>query len=276
MQPAQPEPGSFRDPSGHIWHVGNRIFRTVKGSAGKSFEAAQFSGLFDVDFVHGAIINTQIVEDASIVSQIDDDFELLLEHDKIGLVNYPYEWCFDQLKQAALFHLEILREALDRDITLSDASAYNIQFIGTTPHFIDMLSFRPYREGEVWNGYRQFCEQFLNPLLLQSEIGVPFNNWYKGTLEGISGQDLIQLLPLRKKLKPKMAAHIWLPATLQKNAEHKNLRQMAAKETRQALRKSSMRNIFVSLYDFSFDSSSYLTRSSISFLLFMRWSPRAR
>lgn len=249
MQSAQPEPGSFRDPSGHIWHVQNRIFRTVKGPARASFEMAKDSGLFDVSFVHGAIINTTINQDPSIIDQIDEDFELLLEHDKIGLVNYPYEWCFDQLKQAALLHLEILREALDRNIALSDASAYNIQFIGTTPYFIDMLSFRPYQEGEVWNGYRQFCEQFLNPLLLQSETGVSFNNWYKGALEGISGQDLIRLLPLRKKLKPKIAAHIWLPASLQKNAEHKSLQQMAAKETRQALPKSSMRNIFVSLYE---------------------------
>ena len=249
MQSAHAEPGSFRDPSGHIWHLNNRIFRTVKGDACAFFKAAKQSGLFDVPFVHGGIINTTIVEDTSIIDQIDDSFELLLEHDKIDLVNYPYEWCFDQLKEAALLHLEILREALDRDIVLSDASAYNIQFCGTTPYFIDMLSFRPYREGEVWNGYRQFCEQFLHPLLLQSELGVPFNNWFKGSLEGISGQDLVKLLPLRKKLKPKIAAHIWLAASLQKNAEQQNLQKMAAKETRQTLPKASMRNIFVSLYN---------------------------
>ncbi len=249
MQSAYVEPGSFRDPSGHIWHLGNRIFRTVKGSACKHFEQAKDSGLFDVEFAHGAIINTKIVTDATIKGKIDGSFDLLLEHDRINLVNYPYEWCFDQLKEAALLHLEILREALDRNIMLSDASAYNIQYIGTTPYFIDMLSFRPYREGEVWNGYRQFCEQFLHPLLLQCELDVPFNNWFKGTLEGISGQDLVRLLPLRKKIKPKIAAHIWLPATLQKNANQKNLQDMAANETRQTLPKASMRNIFVSLYD---------------------------
>ena len=41
--------------------------------------------------------------------------------------------------------------------TLSDATAYNIQFAGSAPVFIDHLSFRPYREGEIWAAHRQFC-----------------------------------------------------------------------------------------------------------------------
>ena len=68
---------------------------------------------------------------------------------------------------------------------MTDASAYNVQFIGPDPVFIDHLSFRKYVDGEFWAGHRQFCEQFINPLLLQSVLGVPHNAWYRGALEGV-------------------------------------------------------------------------------------------
>jgi len=247
MTLAQRENGSFRDPSGSIWKHNGRIFRTVKGAACEGFKKTEASGLFEHTFKHGKLIDTRIIEDKSISNQIEDDFELLLEHSKIPLVNYPYEWSFEQLKDAALFHLEILSEALERNIMLSDASAYNVQFIGPTPYFIDILSFRPYREGEVWDGYKQFCEQFFYPLLLQCELGVAFNNWFKGTLEGISAHDLNQLMPLRKKLKPRIFSHLVLPALLQKNAEKPNIQKRADKNTRASLPKTHLKGIFASL-----------------------------
>jgi hypothetical protein len=47
----------------------------------------------------------------------------------------------------------------------------NVQFGGTRPLFIDLLSIRRYREGEYWLAHNQFCEQFLNPLLLSRVSG---------------------------------------------------------------------------------------------------------
>jgi len=79
-------------------------------------------------------------------------------------VSHPYEWCFAALREAALLHLD-LHVALAAGFTLSDAAAYNVQFQGTRPVFIAHLSLRPYREGELWDGHRHFCMQFLNPLL---------------------------------------------------------------------------------------------------------------
>ena len=108
----------------------------------------------------------------------------LLEHARIGYVSFPYEWSFPALKAAALLHLDLHLELLEHDVTLSDASAYNVQFQGARPIFIDVLSLRRYREGEYWLGHRQFCEQFLNPLLLRALAGVPHNAWYRGSLEG--------------------------------------------------------------------------------------------
>jgi len=244
---ARQDAGSFRDPSGQVWHLEGRIFRTVKASALQSYKCLRESGLLTKKFKYGRVVETLEVSDEATLGYIDDDFEILLEHSKIRTLSYPYEWCFAQLKQAALFHLELILAALDKDMMLSDATAYNIQFEGTQPCFIDILSFRPYQEGEIWNGYKQFCEQFLNPLLLQSELGVPYNGWYRGSLEGISGSDLAKLLPFHKKFKPKIAAHVVLPSSLQARANKDSFKQMASHERRRKLSLLQLRGIISSL-----------------------------
>ena len=50
-----------------------------------------------------------------------------------------------------------------------DGSAYNIQFRGFKPTFIDILSIKEYEDGEYWTAHKQFCENFLNPLILKSK-----------------------------------------------------------------------------------------------------------
>ncbi|MEQ9449238.1 MAG: hypothetical protein RLN70_10090, partial [Rhodospirillaceae bacterium] len=142
----------------------------------------------------------------------------VLEHARVPFISYPYEWSFQALKAAALHHLDLQLLLFDRNVVLSDASAYNIQFIGPRPVFIDALSLRPYVEGEIWGGHRQFCEQFLNPLLLRSVLGVSHNAWFRGSLEGIRTVDLARLIPLRKKLSPSMLSHVVLQAYLENHA----------------------------------------------------------
>jgi ribosomal protein L11 methylase PrmA len=139
----------------------------------------------------------------------------VLEHPRLPFISHPYEWSFEALRTAGLHHLDIHLEILDAGLTLSDASAYNIQFIGTRPIFIDLLSFRPYRDGEMWGGYRQFCEQFLNPLLFCSATGLMPNAWYRGTLEGISTASLRRLLPWRAKLSRRVLLHVVAHAALE-------------------------------------------------------------
>lgn len=146
---------------------------------------------------------------------IDPNVERVLEHPCLDVLSMPYEWSFSLLKEAALFHLDLHIQLLEKGFTLSDATAYNVQFIGPKPIFIDHLSIRPYREGEFWLGHRQFCEQFLNPLLLRSILDIAPNSWFRGTLEGISQGDMNKLLPVHRKLSWRMLSNIVLPARMQ-------------------------------------------------------------
>lgn len=141
----------------------------------------------------------------------------VLEHPRIDFISYPYCWSFHGLQAAGLLTLDLHLHALEHGLTLSDASAYNIQFLGPRPIFIDYLSLIPYEEGQVWLGYRQFCEHFLNPLLLTAKTGVAFQPWFRGTLEGITSADLSAVLPWRAKLNPLVAMHVVVQGRMQQS-----------------------------------------------------------
>jgi ribosomal protein L11 methylase PrmA len=161
----------------------------------------------------------ELINGALLPDGFDEPAVYVLEAPKLPFVSFPYEWPFPALKAAALLHLDIQLTALDHNVTLSDASAYNIQFKGATPTFIDHLSFRRYEDGEMWVGHRQFCEQFLIPLLLRSLFGISHNAWYRGSLEGISVVDFSRLLTWRHYLKKDLLTHIVFQSWLQRSSE---------------------------------------------------------
>ncbi len=210
-------PASFRDPAGHVYDVAGRIYRTVSERAASDYEFVRDSGFLEAGRTNGTIIGAAEV-DASSTGIKENRLVYVLEHPRLDFISYPYEWSFSLLKRAALFHLDLHLQALDSGITLSDASAYNIQMRGVRPLFIDILSLRPYRDGEFWIGHRQFCEQFLNPLLLRAVLGVAHNAWYRGRLEGIDTQSLTQILPWYRKCSWRMLAHVTLQARVQNSA----------------------------------------------------------
>jgi ribosomal protein L11 methylase PrmA len=211
------DPGSFRDPSGFVFRKDNRIFRTVTEHAIEQFDYVKASGLYDLLAEKNLALPVKIVDDENFFPE-NLDICRFLETECLSHISYPYEWSFSQLKAAALCHLDIHLIALDKNVTLSDASAYNIQFRGATPVFIDHLSFVRYEDGEVWRGHRQFCEQFLNPLLLRALLGVTHNSWYRGNQEGITTSDLAVLLRPKHKLRWNVLTHVVLQARLQNAA----------------------------------------------------------
>jgi ribosomal protein L11 methylase PrmA len=209
------EPGSFRDPGGRIYWYGERVLRTVMPSAAKDFEFVEGSGLIPALVERGMLIPQSHLS-LEMLGEAVGDASYLLEHPKLDFISHPYEWPFRGLQAAALLQLDLYLEALKRDVTLSDATAYNIQFEGVRPVFIDRLSFRRYEDGQFWLGHRQFCEQFLNPLLLRSLFGIPHNAWYRGSPEGIGAAELSALLPLRKKLSWRVLTNVVMQGSLQK------------------------------------------------------------
>ncbi|MCJ2187038.1 class I SAM-dependent methyltransferase [Novosphingobium beihaiensis] len=231
------DPGSYRDPAGRIVVDGRRIFRAIFDSGRVTFEAAVSSGVIDACIERGQLLPMNRLP-LETLPTLEHTPCHVIEHPRLDYISYPYEWCFAQLKAAALLHLDLHLDLLAQGFTLSDATAYNVQFIGTRPVFIDHLSIVPYNEGEPWIGQRQFTMQFLAPLILWSKKGIAPNAWYRGSLEGISPEDLLPLLSFKDKLSFTVMAHVVAQAKLHTQAikgNHKSATPPVAQLTRKRL-----------------------------------------
>ena len=215
MSAVATESGSFRDRRGRIFYRSGRVFRTVMPVTLDDYEFVRATGIINSLVAEKKLVGETVV-DGSLLGKQGGDASLVLEHPRLPFISYPYEWPFPALKAAALLHLDIQQAALKKGVALTDATAYNVQFIGSNPIFIDSLSFRRYTNGEYWSGHRQFCEQFINPLLLRSIAGVPYNTWYRGSLEGIPTEDLSNVLPWTSRLSWNVLTNVFMQARLQR------------------------------------------------------------
>jgi hypothetical protein len=202
-------PSSFRDPSGYVFLASGEVYRNIDRSYQDDYEALEQSGLLQKLFDSGLLVRHEEVSGRTF--HHSSTFKVI-KPERIPVVIYPYEWSFSQLQQAALLTLEVLRLSLEHDLILKDASAYNIQFKGFKPIFIDTLSFAKYREGQPWNGYKQFCEHFLAPLYLIHYRGAWYQSLLKINVEGIALPFVSTLLPLTSWFNTAALFHIHLHA----------------------------------------------------------------
>jgi hypothetical protein len=162
-------PGSFRDPSGYVYFRDGEIYRQVNRSYQEDYDRLVDSGLCQ-KLVGGGLLIPHV--EVGLEYAAGERAYQVIKPQQIPFISYPYEWCFSELKDAALLTLEIQQRAFDSGMSLKDCSAYNVQFAGGKPVFIDTLSFERYREGQPWVAYRQFCQHFLAPLALMSYVDI--------------------------------------------------------------------------------------------------------
>ena len=152
--------------------------------------------------------------DTSLLGDDAGRWPLVLEHERVPFVSYPYEWTFSMLQDAAILHLDLLLDALNEGMTMKDGYAYNLQWRGSAPVFIDVPSFERDPDGGPWAGYRQFCQTMLYPLLLQAHKDVPFQPWLRGAINGIEAGHLRNLMSLRDLARAGVLKHVVLHAAM--------------------------------------------------------------
>ncbi len=197
-------PGSFRDPSGSVFRSDGVLHRQVDPSYAVHYDRLMSSGLYEA-LVTGKLLVPHQEVDASLGPA---PAHRVLRPLEIGFISHPYEWCFSQLREAALLTLRIQRIALDHGMTLKDASAYNVQFHEGRPVLIDTLSFEVLREGEPWIAYRQFCQHFLAPLALMAYRDVRMAELLRVYLDGIPLDLAAALLPRKAWRRPALFLHL--------------------------------------------------------------------
>ncbi len=209
----RPEPGSYRDRDGRVFYdESGRVLRGLSTHAWTQWQLLEKSVCFQRFMDEGRVVRT---ETDSQSPRGDSDWAGVLQHERIPFVSYPYEWSFGMLKDAAQLHLNLLTEALVEGLTLKDGTAYNVQFRGARPVFIDVASFETLMPDCPWSGYRQFCQTMLYPLMLQAYKNVSFHPWLRGRLDGITPQECWNLMSFRDFFRRGVRNHVWLHAWLQ-------------------------------------------------------------
>ena len=217
---------SFRDPSGYVYTEKDSIFRKVFPCYYSQYNHLMSSGLFDELISNNMIVNHTEVK--------NDDKEILLLVEKIPFISYPYEWSFDEYKDAALLTLNILKTSLKYNMILKDASAYNIQIKDGEPIFIDTLSFDFYEDNKAWGAYGQFCRHFMAPLLLMSYVDIRSNLLMSNFIDGIPLDFANNMLKNRGGLVSKM--HIkWHSKSVSKHNNDASNKKAQNKITKKSL-----------------------------------------
>jgi hypothetical protein len=162
------------------------VFRVLSPIGWEDWEALSASQLWPGLVDEGRVVATEPATVDAAPQLLAGETAGVLRHERVPFISYAYEWPFSMLQDAALLQLELNQRALRAGIAIKDATPYNIQFRGTRPVFIDVGSFEKLRPGEPWIGYRQFCMQFLYPLMFQAYKDLPYHPLLRGSLDGIS------------------------------------------------------------------------------------------
>ncbi|MBN2083677.1 MAG: hypothetical protein JW748_00535 [Anaerolineales bacterium] len=205
-------PASFRDPSGFLYRKGTGLFRQVNRAYQPQYDALMASGLYQYLTEKGRLIPHR---ESKTEPLLPASAYKVIQPDPVPFISYPYEWCFSQLKDAALLTLRIAKAAVRYGMTLKDASAYNIQFREGKPVLIDTLSFDMYIEGEPWDAYRQFCQHFLAPLALMAHADARLSQLMRAYIDGIPLTLAARLLPMRTRFNPGLMLHLHAHAGMQ-------------------------------------------------------------
>ena len=208
--------GSFRDRDGRIYIVGDRVLRGISEGALADYRKLESKKFFKRFVDEGKLVATRELPmgDVPLPDEEKARWAGFLEHDRVPVISYAYEWTFGMLKDAAVLTLDLLEAAIKAGMTLKDATPYNVQFVDGKPVFIDIPSFETLQPGSTWSGYRQFCEMFLFPLMLQAYKGIDIQPMMRSSIDGVGVQTAAKMFGFRDRFRKGVFSHVWLQAKL--------------------------------------------------------------
>lgn len=201
---------SFRDPAGSLQDDGERIWRTVHASHVAPTQALLASPLYDELTREGLLVPV-------IDQQLQANGSLRLEHPRVPLPTYPFEWSAAQLAAAGALTLDIQRRAWRAGYTLKDASAFNVLFLHSRPVLCDLLSLeaRDTAGAGGWHAYGQFVRHYLLPLIAGREQGRSPRDIFLAHRDGLRALDLLPYMPWHRYWGLDALLHFRLPGWLE-------------------------------------------------------------
>ncbi|MFM8154803.1 MAG: hypothetical protein ACKOAF_01825 [Actinomycetes bacterium] len=197
---------SFRDPENAAFHHDGTWYRIASPASAAALDVLRDSPLYEALVAERALVPFDRV-DGNHAAQIIAAFAIsagrepkpdsrVFRVDTVEIITYPWEWPNSLLESAAQLTLSLRLRLLDIGLDLKDASAFNVQFDGLTPRFIDIGSIETWRPNPSWNASRQFIEHFINPLAVGSGDHVTAADaWQLSRHRGLRSDAARQLLP---------------------------------------------------------------------------------
>lgn len=207
---------SFKDPAAKVFYIESdeeNIYRELAPSYLSNYHHFMSSGLANELIHKNFILPFEELKDIN--------GSVVLKTRKIRFVSYPYEWTFNQWKDAALLTIKIQYHALKFGMTLKDATAFNIVFDGNKPLFIDLSSFEIFKPGQPWQAFKQFSENFYLPVLLVKYFNTTGNDIYLNNINGIPLNKGMQLLPAKAYFNFNTVLFLAMPGKIRNQLKEK-------------------------------------------------------
>ena len=179
----EPNNISYRDTAARVVKKETGYYRYIFHEYKAEYDHLMESGLYQE-----LIQKELLIEHQEIELDTDDPkvYKLLLPN-QIPFQSYPFEWSYTQWRKSILTYLRINHIALKYGMILKDATPYNFYLKGGKAVMFDTSSFMFFIENDSWVAYRQFCEEFLSPVILMHYNG---SEWSKLTMANLRGMPL--------------------------------------------------------------------------------------
>lgn len=215
---------SFRDPDGYVFRHADRIFRALGPTFAPLLTELEQTGLLAALIQDGLLIPSSRVSNAALRAGLmagHPGAAEFVEHERVAPITYPYEWSVSMLADAGILTLDLQLRLLAAGLSLKDATAYNVQFRGGRPVFIDLTSLERPARLDLWKGLGQFNQMFTFPLLLSREQGWDLRSYFLGSLGGRTLEQVARGFGSLSRWRPSLLLDLTLPLLLGRRVERR-------------------------------------------------------
>ncbi len=205
---------SLRDPAGYLVKCENQLIRVIKPEFANEYRKLLTGSWLNDQCQAGTIAAFRFLSTDEAVSLVGIEAAncLCLDHTIISFPSYPSEWPLEMLCAAAELTLNLCVLSLRQGIGLKDATPFNILFQGTSPIFIDLLSFQPRDlHDPTWLAHGQFVRNFLFPTILDSRYGMSCHKHFLTRRDGIEPEEVYRLLSPLARLSSPFLGNVTMP-----------------------------------------------------------------
>ena len=212
--------GSFRDPSGYVFHEAGHVYRAVDADCAASLQALAEKGSLGRLLSDGWLVPTRFVDEPqqARLAVAHPGYTRFLEHEVVRPITYPYCWTASMLADAGLLTLELQLRLLETGHSLKDATAYNVQFVNGRPVYIDLSSIERPARLDIWVALGQFHQMFTFPLLLLRHRGWDLRSYFLANLGGRTVEQVARAFPGLSRFHPRLLLDVTLPYYLNRRA----------------------------------------------------------